>query len=126
MGIAMSTWKRWSWRYRISALFALMMVLQGASCPLPSDNLATFMVPGIKGPVLAQRFTDDRGRHYFMIVSYEKDGVRGYRYVFEDSDPGEYLIIDHHFYFVNSSAPAGFDRAGIPGGAGTPPAVPVQ
>ncbi len=80
------------------------------------------MVPGIKDPVLAERFTDDSGRHYFMVVAYEKDGVRGYRYVYEGS--GEYLLIDMHFYFVDR--PAGSDRAGIPGGSGTLPVPAVQ
>lgn len=117
----MSTWKRWSWRYRIGVLFALMMLLQGASCPLPNNNTPTFMVPGVKGPVLAQRFTDDRGRRYFMVVTYEKDGVRGYRYVFQDENATEYAIIDQHFYFVNSPASVVSDRAGLPGASGAPP-----
>lgn len=122
----MTTWKRWSWRYRIGALFALVLLLQGAACPLPPDNTPTYDVRNV-GKVVGQRYYDSRkNQYYFLVVVEEKDGAKGYRYVYERDNAAEYWYIDFTLLNIYGHPPGTPDRAGIPGGAGGLPAPAVQ
>jgi len=114
----MSTWKRWSWRYRIGVLFALMMLLQGASCPTYLDETA-YSVPGIEGKVIAKRYVTDSGRHYYLIEIPGPNGTQDYRYAYDDS--AAYQVIENYFLGSPNISVNGLDRAGLPGGSGAPP-----
>jgi hypothetical protein len=120
----MSTWKRWPWRYRLGALFALMLLLQGASCPQIAKILPTYAVPGV-GDVVPEKFYDrDLDRYYYTVrVKYADDPPRYYDQHHHQGSP-EYQAIDSffkahpEFYVV--------DRDVIPGGAARHPPPPVQ
>jgi hypothetical protein len=122
----MSTWKRWPWRYRLGALFALMLLLQGANCPLHVFQQQTYKVPSdaVPGRVIATWFTDENGEQYFLMEEIDsRTGARGFRRVYPDS--GAYWAI--LIYFRTHPEFAGvFDRQVIPGGVVRHPPPPVQ
>jgi hypothetical protein len=120
----MTTWNRWPWRYRLGALFALMMLLQGASCPLDVFQRQTYTVPSVRGGVIAERFIDDSGRHYFLIEEIDRNGARGFRRAYIGSP--DYQTIMVYFWANRDTFPVVFDRAGVPGGAGSLPVPAVQ
>jgi hypothetical protein len=120
----MSTWKRWPWRYRLGALFALMLLLQGASCPQIAELLPTYAVPGVGDVVPEKYYESDIDRYSYKVrVKYADNPPR---YVYERFYQGtpEYQAIDTffrthpEFYVV--------DRDVIPGGAAVHPPPPVQ
>lgn len=123
----MTAWKRWSWRYRIGALFALALLLQGANCPLDVFQRTTVNVPGV-GNVIAEYFKDGPASGYFLVEQIEGDGARGFRRVYYPSP--EYFIILGFFQQRGDHVPGQWwlqgQAAGLPGAAGTLPAPPVQ
>ncbi len=123
-GLAMSAWKRWSWRYRVGALFALSLLLQGAYCPLHVLQQQTYTVPGVKGGVIAEYFIDENGDPYFMVEQIDSTGARGFRRTVLNSP--EYMFILMYFWGNRDNFPGMFDRNVIPGGVAAHPPPPVQ
>jgi hypothetical protein len=122
----MPVWKRWSWRYRLGALFALMLLLQGASCPLDLFQRPTVAVPGV-GNVIFEYFSDDPSNGYFLVEQIDRNGARGFRRVYYPSR--EYVIILGTFINRGDYVPGQWwlsGLAGLPGAAGTFPTPPVQ
>ena len=127
-GLAMSAWKRWSWRYRVGALFALALLLQGASCPLDLFSRPTFFVPtssdgdGLR--VIGELFTDEKGDHYYLVETIGPGGARGFRRVYPGSL--DYIRISWWWPTVVGQNNRPPDRSSIPGGSGMMPNPPVQ
>ena len=121
----MTAWTRWSRRYRVGALFALALLLQGASCPLDLFQRTTVNVPGV-GNVIAERFIDESGNGYFMVEEIDRNGARGFRRVYYPSR--EYVIIVGTFNQRGDYVPGQWwhSAPGIPGAVGTLPTPPVQ
>jgi len=123
----MHTWKRWSWRYRVGALFALALLLQGSNCPLGGSRTflatdPTYTVPGV-GEVF--RFVDieeERGASY---VIKEIDPSTGRYWRIYPGDP-RYGLIAAYFGNLSRGSSNPPDRSSLPGGTGTPPPPPVQ
>lgn len=121
----MTTWKRWSWPYRVGVLFALLLLLQGASCPLDVFQRQTYTVPGVKGGVIAQWYADENGDPYFLVEEIDsKTGARGFRRTVFNSP--EYMFILMYFWGNRDTFPGVFDRDVIPGGVARHPPAPVQ
>lgn len=117
----MAAWKRWSWRYRVGALFALALLLQGASCPLDLFQRATFHVPGV-GNVIAERFYDADG-NYFLVEEIDANGARGFRRYYYPSR--EYVLIFGTIFNRGDYIPGlPSSSSAIPGAVGTAPAPP--
>lgn len=115
-------WKRWSWRYRLGILFALMLLLQGATCPI-AESTPAFTVPGV-GPVFADTEYDDATGRFGYVIKRIVPGTGRYERVYP-GDP-RYAIIQKFFQTHPLLPPNQADRAGIPGGIGVLPAPPVQ
>lgn len=120
----MTTWKRWSWRYRVGALFALALLLQGASCPVDVLTRPTYYVPAVNKRVIAEYFIDEHGNPYFLVETIDSTGARGFRRTVFNSP--EYIFILLYFVQFQDDFPGIFDRAGTPGGTGTLPTPAVQ
>lgn len=122
----MTAWRRWSWRYRVGALFALALLLQGASCPVDLLSRPTYVVRTNSGDlkVIGEVFTDEKGETYFLVEDITPSGARGLRRVY----PGtlEYYLIVIWFETSRTEGTGPFDRSGFPGASGTLPAPPVQ
>jgi hypothetical protein len=120
-------WTRWSWRYRLGALFALMLLLQGASCPLDLFQRATVAVPGV-GNVIFEYFRDGPANGYFLVEEITAGGARGFRRVYYPSR--EYMIILGTFINRGDNVPGQWwldgGGSGLPGATGTSPIPPVQ
>ena len=123
----MTTWKRWPWSYRVGVLFALALLLQGASCPYIDSLLPRYQVPGI-GAVIAQRYYNAHtGQHYFKIDRPETLAGKTYygeSYCYEGSEA--YQTIDTYFRVHTELQVADFDRSAIPGGAASLPPLAAQ
>lgn len=121
----MSAWKRWSWRYRVGALFALALLLQGASCPVDVFQRPTVAVPGV-GNVIPEYFKDGPANGYFLVEQIDRNGARGFRRVYYPSR--EYMIILGIFIQRGDNVPGQWwhSSPGIPGASGTLPTPPVQ
>jgi hypothetical protein len=118
----MTAWKRWSWRYRVGIVFALMMLLQGATCPI-GDNTPTFSISGV-GPVYADSEYDDATGRWGYVIKRIVPGTGRYERVYP-GDP-RYVIIQTFFGTNPSLPPSQTDRSSVPGGAGGLPAPPAQ
>jgi hypothetical protein len=125
MGPAMLVWKRWSWRYRIGVLFALLLLLQGATCPLDLFQRTTVAVPEV-GNVIVEYFWDGPANGYFLVEQIDRNGARGFRRVYYPSR--EYVLIIATFRQRGDYVPGQWwnSPSSIPGAAGTLPAPPVQ
>jgi hypothetical protein len=120
----MTAWKRWSWRYRVVALFALALLLQGASCPVDIFQRPTFPVPGV-GNVITERFIDDTGAGYFLVEQIDKNGARGFRRYYYPSR--EYVIIIGYITQRGDYLPGmWYPASSVPGAVGTLPSPPLQ
>lgn len=124
--VTMTTWKRWSWRYRLLALGALLLLLQGASCPVDLLSRPTYVVPTTSGNlrVIGEAFTDEQGRSYFLVEDVTPGGARGLRRVYPGTAEYFFLVTWFEKSRIENTGP--FDRSGIPGAASTLPAPPVQ
>jgi hypothetical protein len=123
----MTTWNRWPWRYRLGALFALMLLLQGANCPLHVFQQQTYKVPSdaVSGRVIGAWFTDENGKNYFLMEEIDsRTGARGFRRVYIDHPA--YWPIFLYFGAHPDFGPGMFDRQVIPGGVARHPPPPVQ
>lgn len=120
----MAAWNRWSWRYRAGVLLALMLLLQGASCPEIAKILPTYAVPGIGDVVPEKYYESDIDRYSYLVRKKYADNPP--RYVYERFYQGtpEYQAIETffrthpEFYVV--------DRDVIPGAVAVSPPPPVQ
>ena len=99
-----------------------MLLLQGATCPI-GDSTPTFAVPGV-GPVYADSEYDDATGRYGYVIKRIVPGTGRYERVYP-GDP-RYAIIQTFFRNRSSDPSTQIGRAGVPGGAGTLPAPPVQ
>lgn len=123
----MMPWKRWSWRYRIGALFALMLLLQGASCPQITNILPRYQVPGIGSVVPEKYYSSDLGKHYY-VVEYPQtlNGFTTYTHGYYYEGSAQYQTIDNYFRAHPELSVVSFERFGTPGAASTLPTPPVQ
>jgi hypothetical protein len=123
----MTTWKRWTWRYRIGALFALMLLLQGASCPEITNMLPRYQVPGVGSVVPEKYYASNVGKHYYVVERPQTlNGVTTYVYSYYYEGSPQYQAIDTYFRAHAELPVVGFERFGIPGSAGSLPTPPVQ
>lgn len=125
--VQMTTWKRWSWRYRIGALFALTLLLQGASCPQITKILPRYQVPGI-GSVVPERSYDANVGKYYYRVEYKHvvNGMTYYTHGWYYEGSWQYQTIDNYFRAHPDLPVLGLDRYATPGGASALPPPAVQ
>ena len=116
-------WKRLSHRYRIGALFALMLMLPGLTGCMFSIPAPRYTVPGVGGEVVGDLQTGSDGRRYYGIETVV-NGRLHQRVVYEGRR--EYALIDAYFRELRKPGHPANDRSSIPGGAGTPPPPAVQ
>jgi hypothetical protein len=119
----MSTWKRWSWRYRLGALFALALLLQGSYCPLFGQTGYNFNDPSFTVPGVGEVFLlKDRNTGEYVLKVIDPATRR-----FVRIGPGDprFPAIDAVFRAMHVPQNPS-DRAGLPGGSGTAPLPPVQ
>jgi hypothetical protein len=118
-GLGMTTWKRWSWRYRLIVLVALAPLLQGC---FVADSAFTTTAPSVNVPGVGEVFLsqDPSTGEYVLKVP----DPNTHRYVRVGPGDPRYPIIDAFFH--RPVAPNPHERAGVPGGAGALPAPPVH
>ena len=123
----MTTWKRWPWYYRVGALFALALLLQGASCPYVVNFLPRYQVPGVSGNVIPEKYVDGYGRRYYVVEHVQTRDGRDYPYMsYHYYDSAEYQRIDAYFRVHTELQVIGYDRSAIPGGTGALPSLAAQ
>ncbi len=123
----MMPWKRWSWRYRLGVLFALMLLLQGASCPRITNMLPRYQVPGAGSVVPEKYYAPNLGKHYYVVEHPQTlNDVTTYTYGYYYEGSAEYQTIDNYFRAHPDLPVVSFERFGIPGAAGSLPAPAAQ
>jgi hypothetical protein len=118
-------WKRWSLPYRIGILFALMMLLQGASCLAVSDLIPSFTVPGAGGKVYAEVFRSANGVPYYQVLVRDDGKTRYFTYVYP-GNPQYDAIVNFFRSHPEITVYDFFAPASVPGAAGSPPPPPLQ
>jgi hypothetical protein len=78
-------------------------------------------VPGVGFKVVGQKFIDNQGRPYYLLVQ-PVNGSLFYVNCYPNSPT--YAVIDRYFTSHSDISVIGLDRSAIPGGASTPAAAP--
>jgi hypothetical protein len=118
--------QRWSLSYRVAALVAVLLLLQGASCPIDGPNGSPFVhIGGTNLAVWGERLTYEGKPAYYVCEINSSGGLGNCRFI-SLGDP-TYVQIDLYFQLIQERHPSDtIDRGSIPGGVGPPPPPPGQ